>query len=306
VNRYFLPTIAIAGSDDDDALEAARRAAEEGEYKIARFLLVGDLAATRKLATQVGLDLTRSDFELVESSDPVATCLELYAAGRCQALMKGSVKTEELLGPVFRWLKEKERLAEGALFSHVAVFQRAEQGKLLLLSDAGVNVDPDLTKKRQILENALVVARSLNLPRPRVAMISAIEKVNPRIESSVEAAQIAADFAGRQDCLVEGPVSFDVAVDPAIAEEKDYHGEIRGNADILIMPGIDAGNVAYKSLTVSSGLSAAGVIVGCEIPIVLTSRGDTALSKLASLALSLRLYFKGQPNPSGSRAPELS
>ncbi len=295
VNRYFLPTIAIAGADNDDALEAARRATEEGEYKIARFLLVGKLAPTRKLAAQVGLDLARSDFELVESADPVATCLELYAAGRCQALMKGSVKTEELLGPVFRWLKEKERLAEGALFSHVAVFQRAEQGKLLLLSDAGVNVDPDLAKKRQILENALVVARSLNLPRPRVAVISAIEKVNPRIESSVEAAQLAADFAGREDCLVEGPVSFDVAVDPAIAAEKDYHGEIRGNADILIMPGIDAANAVYKSLTVSSGLNAAGVIVGCGIPVVLASRGDTALSKLASLALSLRLYFKGQP-----------
>ncbi len=306
VNRFFLPTIAIAGADNDDALEAVRRATEEGEYKIARFLLVGDLAATRKLAAQVGLDLARSDFELVESVDPVATCLELYAAGRCQVLMKGSVKTEELLAPVFRWLKEQGRLPEGALFSHVAVFQRAEQGKLLLLSDAGVNVDPDLDKKRRILENALVVARSLNLPRPRVAVISAIEKVNPRIESSVEAAQLAADFAGREDCLVEGPLSFDVAVDAAIAAEKEYHGEIRGNADILIMPGIDAGNAVYKSLTVSSGLNTAGVIVGCGIPIVLTSRGDTALTKLASLALSLRLFFKKQQaGASGSRTPEI-
>ena len=303
VNRYFLPTIAIAGSDNDDALEAARRATEEGEYKIAHFLLVGNLAATRKLATQVGLDLARSDFELVESADPVATCLELYAAGRCQALMKGSVKTEELLAPVFRWLKERGSLPEGALFSHVAVFQRAEQGKLLLLSDAGVNVDPDLAKKRQILENALVVARSLNLPRPRVAVISAIEKVNPRIESSVEAAQLAADYAERKDCLVEGPVSFDVAVDPAIAAEKAYHGEIRGNADVLIMPGIDAANAVYKSLTVSSGLSVAGVIIGCGIPVVLASRGDTALSKLASLALSLRLFFKGQREKSGQIVP---
>lgn len=306
VERYFVPTIAIAGADNDDALEAARRATEEGEYKIARFLLVGNLAATRKLAAQVGLDLQRSDFELVESADPVATCLELYAAGRCQVLMKGSVKTEELLAPVFRWLKDKGRLAEGALFSHVAVFQRAEQAKLLLLSDAGVNVDLDLEKKRRILENALVVAHSLNLPRPRVAMISAIEKVNPRIESSVEAAQIAADYAGRKDCLVEGPLSFDVAVDAAIAEEKGYKGEIRGTADILIMPGIDAGNVAYKSLTVSSGLNTAGVIVGCEVPIVLTSRGDTALSKLASLALSLRLFFKTQREPAAPLPPGIA
>ncbi|MCB9516207.1 MAG: butyrate kinase [Candidatus Latescibacteria bacterium] len=294
VNRHFLPTIAIAGSDNDDALEAARRATEEGEFKIARFMLVGDITATRKMAAKVGLDLRRGDFELVEADDPVARCLELYAEDRCQVLMKGSVKTEELLAPVFRWLKERGRLHEGALFSHVAVFQRSEQGKLLLLSDAGINVDPDQDKKRRILENALVVARSLNLPRPKVAVISAIEKVNPRIESSVEAAEIARGFAERKDCLVEGPLSFDVAVDAAIAEEKGYHGEIRGTADILIMPGIDAGNAVYKSLTVSSGLNAAGVIVGCEIPVVLTSRGDTALTKLSSLALSLRLYFQGR------------
>ncbi len=292
VNRFFRPTIAIAGSDNDDALEAARRATEEGEYKIARFLLVGDEARTRKLAAEVGLRLPDEDFELVPSEDPVADCLDLYEQGRCQVLMKGSVKTEEILAPTFRWLKANDRLEPGALFSHVAVFHRPEDGKLLLLSDAGINIEPDKRAKQRILENALFVARSLNLPRPKVAVISAIEKVNPRIESSVEAAEIAALYEERTDCLVEGPLSFDVAVDPAIAEEKGFGGEIQGNADVLIMPGIDSGNSVYKSLTVSSGLSAAGAIVGCGIPVVLTSRGDSALTKLASLSLSLRLFFQ--------------
>lgn len=292
VNRHFRPTIAVAGADNDDALEAARRATEEGEYKIARFLLVGDEKRTRALAAEVGLDLRGEDFELLPSTDPVADCLALYEQERCQVLMKGSVKTEEILAPTFRWLKSHGRLPEGALFSHVAVFQLAETGKLLLLSDAGINIEPDLAAKQRILENALFVARSLNLPRPKVAVISAIEKVNPRIESSVEAAEIAAAYAERRDCLVEGPLSFDVAVDPSIAAEKGYRGEIQGNADVLIMPGIDSGNSVYKSLTVSSGLNAAGAIVGCGIPVVLTSRGDTALTKLASLSLSLRLFFQ--------------
>jgi len=292
VARFYVPTIAIAGSDNEEALEAARRASEEGEYRFARFLLVGDEDGTRKLAAKLAMDLAASDFELLASDDPVARCLELYAEGRCQVLMKGSVKTEEILAPTFRWLKENGRLPEGALFSHVAVFQRAEQGKLLLLSDAGINIDPDREKKQRILENALFVARSLNLPRPKAALISAIEQVNPRIESSVDAAAIAADYAGRSDCVVEGPLSFDVAVDPEIATEKGYEGQIRGNADILIMPGIDSGNVVYKTLTVSSGLNAAGAIIGCGIPVVLASRGDSALTKLSSLALSLRLHFQ--------------
>ncbi len=290
VHRHFVPTIAIAGADNDDALEAARRACEEGEFKIARFLLVGDEAKIRKQTERLAIDLDQPDYEIIPATDPVARCLELYDEDRCQVLMKGSVKTEEILAPTFHWLRERGRLPEGALFSAVAVFPRTRTKKLLLLSDPGINIDPDIEKKRRILENALFVARSLNLPQPKVALISAIEQVNPRIESSVEAAMLAADYTERADCIVEGPLSFDVAVDPEVAAEKGYKGQIQGNADILIMPGIDSGNTVYKSLT-SSGLSAAGAIVGCGIPIVLTSRSDSALTKLATLSLCLRLYF---------------
>ena len=307
VHRHFVPTIAIAGADNEDALEAARRACEEGEYKIARFLLVGDEQKIRRQAALLAIDLDGDDFEIIPAADPVARCLELYAEDRCQVLMKGSVKTEEILAPTFRWLKERGRLPAGALFSAVAVFPKASVRKLLLLSDPGINIDPDKEKKKRILENALFVARSLNLPVPKVAMISAIEQVNPRIESSVEAAEIAADYANRSDCLVEGPLSFDVAVNPEVAAEKGYKGQIQGNADILIMPGIDSGNTVYKSLT-SSGLSLAGAIVGCGIPIVLTSRSDSALTKLATIALCLRLYFirkqeELEREPGPERAP---
>jgi len=293
VQDESMPTIAIAGSDNEDALAAVRRATEEGEYKIARFLLVGNEAKTRKMAADLEMDPGRSDFTFIDASDPVGFCLDLYEKGRAQVLMKGSVKTADILAPAFRWLKERGRLDEDALYSHVAVFERKGSKKLILLTDAGINIEPTLEQKKRILENALFVARSLNLPRPRVAVISAIEKVNPRIESSVDAAAIAESYRTRRDCLVEGPLSFDVATEAEIAEEKGYQGRIRGDADILVMPGIDSGNAVYKTLT-TSGHDAAGCIVGCGIPVVLTSRGDSALTKLASISLSLRLYFQSR------------
>ncbi|MDP6668880.1 MAG: butyrate kinase [Candidatus Krumholzibacteria bacterium] len=291
VQEVFRPTIAIAGADNEDALAAARMATAVGEVKIARFLLVGEEKRTRRIASRLGMDLDSEDFRFIASEDPVAQCLELYEEEACHVLMKGSVKTEEILAPTFRWLKERDRLPENALYSHVAVFERRELGKLILLSDAGINIDPDSEEKRRILENALFVARSLNLPLPRAALLSAVEKVNPRIESSVEAQQIANLYEDRRDCMVEGPLSFDVATEREIAEEKQYPGQIQGNADILIMPGIDSANAVYKTLT-TSGHDAAGCIVGGGIPVVLTSRGDSALTKLASISLSLRLYFQ--------------
>jgi butyrate kinase len=291
VHDYFKPTIAIAGSDSEAALEAARRATEDGEYKIARFLLVGDKVETLRVAKEIGLDFSGDDFEIEDSRDPVARCLELYAQGRCQVLMKGSVSTGEILGPIFKWLKQEGRLPEKALFSHVAVFQRSAQSKLLLLTDAGINVNPDVEQRKRILENALYVARGLNLPRPRVAVISALEKVSRNIPSSVEAAEIASFFSERADCLVEGPLSYDVALDPDVAREKNYRGEIQGSADILVMNDIDAANPVYKTLSVSTGLNAAGAIVGCGVPVVLTSRTDGVLTKLASIALCLRMLF---------------
>ncbi len=291
VQEEFMPTIAIAGSDNEDALAAALRATEEGEYKIARFLLVGDPDRTRRTAERLGMDLSQPDYTLIPAEDPVARCLDLYETGDAHVLMKGSVKTEAILGPAFRWLKERGRLPKDALYSHVAVFERKALKRLILLTDAGINIEPNLDEKRRILENALFVARSLNLPRPRVAVISAIEKVNPRIESSVEAADIAEMFRERGDCIVEGPLSFDVATELDVAEEKSYDGQIQGNADILVMPGIDSGNAVYKTLT-TSGHDAAGCIVGGGIPVVLTSRADSALTKLASISMSLRLYFQ--------------
>jgi butyrate kinase len=285
------PVIGMVGADNEEALLAAKRANKEGRYKIAKFQLVGDSVAINEMAYEFDLMIDDDNYSIVDTDTPVTEAIRQLEAGRADILMKGNVKTEELLHGVFRYLKKSGQLQPGQLLSHVVVMDLPRMSKLLMITDAAVNPYPDEAKKVQIIENALRVARCLDILRPQVAVISAIEAVNVGIESSIEAERIASHFEDRDDCVVEGPLSFDVAVDPAIAEEKHYQGRIRGTADILIMPDIDAANVLYKTLTVESGATAAGVILCGDLPIVLTSRGDSPDSKLVSIALAVKIFI---------------
>ncbi|MHB9027960.1 MAG: phosphate acyltransferase [Candidatus Latescibacterota bacterium] len=291
VKENFTPTIAIVGADNEEAILAAKRANEEGNYRIARFRLLGDFAAINQIAYDFDLIVDNDNYSIIDTENPVDEAVRLLDENQAHILMKGFVKTEEILRGVFQYLKRTGRLKSGELISHVFVMDIPVRNKLLLITDAAVNPYPDEEKRVKIIENSLRVAANLNIRKPKVAVISAIESVNKSIESSIVAERIAQRFAGRNDCIVEGPLSFDVAMDPAIAHEKHYKGQIQGNADILIMPDIDAGNVLYKSLTTQSGATCAGVILAGNLPLVLTSRGDSARSKLASISLAVKLYF---------------
>lgn len=291
VKEHYIPTIAIVGADNEEAILAAKRANEEGNYRIARFKLLGDFAAINQIAYDFDLIIDNENYSIIDTENPVDEAVKFLDKHEAHILMKGSVKTEEILRGVFHYLKNAGRLKPGELISHVFVMDIPVRNKLLLISDAAVNPYPDEEKRVKIIENALTVAFNLNIRKPKVAVISAIESVNRSIESSIEAERVAQRFAGRSDCIVEGPLSFDVAMDPAIAHEKQYKGEIRGTADILIMPDIDAGNILYKSLTTQSGATCAGVILAGNLPLVLTSRGDSARSKLASISLAVKLFF---------------
>jgi len=292
VEQHFAPAIGIVGAENEDAILAAKRANEEGRYRLANFQLIGDYAAINEIAYEYDLVIDGKNYAVVDSEEPVDKAVEMMAAGDVQILMKGSMKTEKILHGVFRFLKDSGRLKPGELISHVVVMDIPRRNKLLIISDAAVNTYPDEAKRIKILENTLKVARSLNVRRPKVAVISAIEAVNPSVESSIEAERIAKHFAGRDDCIVEGPLSFDVAMDPESAAEKKYAGQVAGTADVLIMPDIDAGNVLYKTLTTQSGATCAGVIIAGDTPMVLTSRGDSARSKLASISLAVKLFFE--------------
>lgn len=291
VQKQYPPTVAILGADNEEALLAAKRANEKGTYRVARFLLLGDYTDISRLAYDFDLTIDNENYTIIDTADPVGEASSLLELGKIDILMKGSLKTEAVLRGVFQFLKRSGRLNKIDLISHVVAMEIPSRDKLLFISDAAVNPYPDEEKKIKILENALVVARGLNIGQPKVAVISAIENVNPSVESSMEAHRIAERYADRSDCIVEGPLSFDVAMDPEIAAEKGYKGRISGDADILIMPDIDAGNILYKTLTTQSGASCAGVILLGDLPMVLTSRGDTARSKLASISLSVKLFL---------------
>jgi len=291
VREHFLPTIAIVGANNEEAILAAKKANEEGTYRIAKFKLVGDFAAINQIAYDFDLVIDNDNFTIIDTENPVKEANGLLDRDEAHILMKGKLHTDQLLRGVFQYFKKSGRLKHGELMSHVFVMDIPVRNKLLLISDAAVNTYPDEGKRIKIIENALRIAINLNIKKPKVAVISAIENVNPSVESSIEAEHIADYFASRNDCIVEGPLSFDVAMDKDIAREKLYNGAIRGNADILIMPDIDAGNVLYKSLTTQSGATSAGVVLCEDMPLILTSRGDSARSKLASISLAVKLFF---------------
>lgn len=296
VKAHSLPTIAIVGAHTEESILAAKRANEEGRYRIAKFLLVGDFTQINQTAYDFDLVIDNDNYTIVDTDDPVAEAVSLLEEGRAQILMKGHVHTKDILSAAFKYAKAKGKIKKGAVISHVAVADLPLLNKLLAFSDGAVNTYPDETKRIAILENALKVMHNLNIRQPRTAIISAIESVNVNIDSSIEAERIAKHFTGREDCLVEGPLSFDVAMDPRVAADKHYSGEIKGNADLLILPDIDAGNVLWKTLTTVSGASLAGVILCGDLPLVLTSRGDSAKSKLASLSLAVKLFFDLKPD----------
>jgi phosphate butyryltransferase len=291
VEQNKAPTIAIVGAANEEAILAAKRANAEGQYRLAKFLLCGDFDKINKIAYDFDLVIDNDNYTVIDTEDPVSEALKAIEDGRAHIMMKGNIHTEDILRGTFRYLKANNKIDKGQVMSHVAVMDIPNRNKLLFFSDGAVNTYPDKDKRVSILENTLIVAHNLNITIPKVAVISAIENVNKSVESSIEAEYIAQHFANRDDCIVEGPLSFDVAMDQKIAEEKHYPGKVRGSADVLILPDIDAGNVLWKTLTTQSGASVAGVIMCGSMPLVLTSRGDSARSKLASLSLAVKLYF---------------
>jgi phosphate butyryltransferase len=291
VKENYAPTIAIVGANNEEAILAAKRANEEGQFRIAKFVLIGDFTEINQIAYETDLVIDNDNYTIVDTDTPIDEAINLLSRGKIDILMKGLIHTEDILRGVIKHLKGTGQLQKGQVMSHTAIVDIPTRSKLLAFSDGALNTYPDEKKRVAILENALKVVHNLNINVPKVAVVSAVENVNRSVESSIEAERIAERFAHRDDCIVEGPLSIDVAMDPNSAEEKHYNGLIQGNADVLILPDIDAGNVLWKTLTTQSGAALAGVILCGDMPLILTSRGDSARSKLASLSLAVKFYF---------------
>ncbi|MDS9470042.1 bifunctional enoyl-CoA hydratase/phosphate acetyltransferase [Paracoccus sp. MBLB3053] len=282
--------VAVVCADDPKSLGGALLAAREG---LIRPLLVGNEQATRDVAAQMGSDLTGC--ELIDvSGDQMAAAqaCKLVHEGRAAAVMKGHLHTDDLLKPM---LDKAGGLRVGRRFTHVFVMDVPGRPEPVMVTDAAINIAPDLATKVDITQNAIDLARSLGM-EPRVGVLSAVETVNPAIQSSIDAALLSkmADRGQITGGLVEGPLAMDNAVDLGAARTKGLKGGVAGQANILVVPGIDSGNMLAKQLSFVSHAEGAGLVLGASVPVILNSRSDSPMSRLASCAVAvLHHVFKG-------------
>ena len=284
--RAAAASIAIVHPVDAAALIAAQRVAAEG---IARPLLVGEREAILRAAAAAGVDALA--FEIVASdADPRAAAARAVALARgraVDALMKGALHTDELMSAV---VHKSEGLRGATRISHAFVFDLPRYPKLLALADCVVNISPHLPAKRDILTNALGLLRRLGLVQPKVGIVAAVETVNAAIPATVDAQALVALSREQQawgDAIVEGPLGFDNAVSAEAARSKGIVSQVAGDADLLLVPDLNAGNMLYKSFVYIGGGECAGLVLGATVPIVLTSRADSLQARIASVALAV-------------------
>jgi phosphate butyryltransferase len=283
-----LPRVAVPLASHEEILSCIGHAIG----RTAEFVLIGDEAAIRTVAARVGADVARARF--IAERDEAAACAlaaRLVHDGESDLLMKGQVQTSTFTRSILD--REAGLVEPGWLVSHVTVCGIPRYHKVLLLTDAAINIEPTLEQKVEILRNALAVARALGISRPKVACIAPVETESPKIRSTVDAAALVALAADPRQGLgsldIQGPLGLDLAISRGAAEIKGVSGPVVGDADILVMPGLDAANALYKSLTAFAGARMASVLAGARVPVVLTSRADSEETKELSLALALRL-----------------
>jgi phosphate butyryltransferase len=278
--------LVVAAAEDATVLSAIIRARAEN---LVDPILVGDTAKILELCNvhQLGIE----DIPLLEEKDPEKACVlsvELIRSGEADILMKGLVSTTPLLKAV---LDRAKGLRKNDFLSHAALFEIPSYHKLLAITDAAMNVNPGITEKISIIENTVEIFHRLNITEPKVAILSPVEKVNPKIQSTLDAEQLKQlNQSGKiRGCLVDGPLAFDIAVSPEAARHKGIKGPVAGDADILVCPDLNSGNILYKSLVFMGNSVSAAIIMGAQVPIVLTSRSDSDQTKLMSIALASAL-----------------
>ncbi|TCZ62970.1 bifunctional enoyl-CoA hydratase/phosphate acetyltransferase [Roseicella aquatilis] len=278
-----MPTAVVAPTDAS-SLAGAWEAAREG---LIEPILIGPADTIRPLAACIGWDLAGARIEDV--ADPHAAparAVAMVQAGAVQAIMKGNIHSDEVLTHV---TKADGGLRTGRRISHVFVLDVPGREGLLLISDAAINILPDLKTKADIVQNAIDLSHAIGLPQPRVGILSAVETINPAIPSTLDAAILAkmADRGQITGGLVDGPLAMDNAVDLGAARIKGIASEVAGRADVLVAPNLEAGNMLAKQLVFLSGADTAGLVVGARVPVMLTSRADDAQARLMSAALAV-------------------
>lgn len=283
-------TVAVAVAEDHEVIEAVAKAIT---LQLAQFRLYGNQEKIMGMLQEHGLQTSEHIEVIAAQSSAEAAELSVKAVrnGEADVLMKGNIPTANILKAV---LNKEWGLRKGSVLSHVAAFEVPNYNRLIFVTDAAMNIAPDVTQKAAIIQNTVEVARAIGIDLPKVAPIAAVEVVNPAMQATIDAAMLTQMNRRGQikNCVVDGPLALDNAVSQIAAEHKGIVSDVAGKADILLVPTIEAGNVLYKSLVYFADAKVGAMIAGAKAPIVLTSRADSAETKVYSLALAVATASK--------------
>jgi len=280
-------TLAVAAAAQEEVLWAVKQVLEQG---IATACLVGDQGEIERIADSIDMDL--SGVPIINEPDDLASARAATLAvreRRAELLMKGHMHTDDFLRAI---LDKETGLRAGVIMSHVFILETPAPQRLILVTDGAMNIAPDLETKADIIMNAVYLAQLLGNPRPRVGVLGAVELVNPNMPATLDAASLGVMARRRQfpECVVDGPFAMDNAISVEAARIKDIPGDVAGRCDILLVPNIEAGNILVKTFSFLGGGRTAGVLLGAQAPVVLTSRADSAESRVHSIALGIMMH----------------
>lgn len=282
--------IAVAAAHDDHVLQSIHQVCTKG---YAQPILIGDKEKIFQIADQLQIDV--SHMTIIKELDErkcADIAVNLVNNSEADVLMKGMMQTADLLRPV---LERDKGLRASGLLSHVGLYEIAGYNKLLYITDGGINIAPDLRQKVEIIRNAVAVAHALGVEMPKVAALAAVETVNPAMQSTLDAAALSkmAQRGQIKGCLIDGPLAMDNAINPEAALHKHIVSDVAGNADILLAPDIESGNILIKSMIFLYQARSCGIITGARVPMVVTSRAESSDAKYYSILLALAML--GQP-----------
>jgi phosphate butyryltransferase len=275
--------LVVAVAQDDDVLKAVKYARQA---HIIEPTLIGDKSEIKASADLAELDL--SEIEIIHETDQSVACnkaVKLVRSEKTAILMKGLVSSSTLFKAI---LNKDFGLLKGTLLSHIALFESPYYYKIFCVTDAALNVAPDINEKKDIIINAVTAFHKLGNPLPKVGVLAAVEIVNPKIEATIHASLLKEMYRNKQinGCIIDGPFALDIAISREAAEHKGIVSEVAGDADIMLAPDLNSGNILYKSLNFLGGAISAAIVLGATAPVVLTSRADSDKSKFLSIALA--------------------
>ncbi|MGM0419670.1 MAG: bifunctional enoyl-CoA hydratase/phosphate acetyltransferase [Bacillota bacterium] len=273
--------LAVAAAGDSVVLEGVARAAEDG---IVEPILIGQEDKIKAARAELEQDFSAEVVATSSDKESAETAMQMIAAGEADFPMKGLLSTKVILQAL---LNKEYGLRQEGLLSLISLIYLDKEDRVVLMTDGGMNIAPDLEDKVSIINNAVTIARSIGIEKPKVAPLAAVEKVNPKMPATIDAAMLSkmADRGQIGHCQIDGPLALDNAISLDAAEHKGIGGEVAGKADILLVPDIEAGNVLYKAWIFYAGLDSASLVFGAKVPLVLTSRADSSETKYNSIAL---------------------